>query len=78
MPVISSLISGKQGSFVVIAFRRMTGKEIFYYDVELERGSSEYFAATDASNQIPYSDPNNPDHLRAWAAEYKNISKEIA
>ena len=78
MPVICGLISGTEGTFVVIAFRRMAGKEIFYYDVELERGSSGYFATADASNQAPYSDPSNTDHLRAWAAEYKKISKHTA
>ena len=78
MPVISGLIAGKQGTFVVIAFRRMTGKEIFYYDVELERGSSEYFSSMDRSDQNTIADPNNVDHLRAWAAEYKNISRDMA
>ncbi len=78
MPVISGLIAGKQGTFVVIAFRRMTGKEIFYYDVELERGSAEYFASIDISSQLSIPDPSNMDHLRAWAAEYKSISREIS
>ncbi len=78
MPVISSLIAGQQGTFVVIAFRRMTGKEIFYYDVELERGSPDYFSSMDASGQGSFTDPNNLDNLRAWAADYKNIVKDIA
>jgi C-terminal processing protease CtpA/Prc len=78
LPVISSLIAGQQGSFVVIAFRRMTGKEIFYYDVELERGSPDYFSSMDASGQGSFTDLSNPDNLRAWAADYKNIVKDIA
>jgi C-terminal processing protease CtpA/Prc len=78
IPVISTLIAGQQGTFVVIAFRRMTGKEIFYYDVELERGSPEYFASTDTSGQGIFTDPSNLDNLRAWATDYKNIVKDIA
>ena len=77
MPMISGLIAGKQGTFVLNAFKRMIGEEIFYYDVELERGSYEYFSSMDRSDQNPIADPKTVDHLCAWAAEYKNISRDM-
>ena len=83
MNVIRDLVAGKETTFVVLAFRRMTGREIFYYDVELERGSPEYFAQLDrketGTGNLPYIDPENMTALRAWASDYKNfISKEIS
>ncbi len=36
-------ILGPQGSYVTLAFQRSTGTELYYYDVELVRGSPEYF-----------------------------------
>jgi hypothetical protein len=78
MHVISNLIAGPQGTFVVIAFRRMAGKDIFYYDVELERGSPDYFSSLDMSGQANFTDPSNIDSLRAWAADYKNLVRDIA
>jgi len=43
LSTLRNLILGRQGSYVVLAFRRMTGTELYYFDVELLRGSPEYF-----------------------------------
>ena len=45
LSTLRNLILGKQGTYVVLAFRRMTGTELYYYDVELVRGTPEYFEA---------------------------------
>jgi hypothetical protein len=71
-----NLILGKQGTYVVLAFRRMTvswlwgfcvaylpgfwcdvsmpaqGTELYYYDVELVRGTPEYFESLKKSQAI--------------------------
>ena len=43
LSTLRNLILGRQGSYVVLAFRRMTGTELYYFDVELLRGTPEYF-----------------------------------
>ncbi|EKX55315.1 hypothetical protein GUITHDRAFT_131545 [Guillardia theta CCMP2712] len=43
LSTLRNLILGKQGSYVVLAFRRMTGNELYYFDAELLRGTPEYF-----------------------------------
>eukprot|EP00960_Hanusia_phi_P054747 762760-Hanusia_phi.AAC.16 len=37
LSTLRNLILGRQGTYVVLAFRRMTGTELYYYDVELVR-----------------------------------------
>ena len=51
LSMLRNLILGKQGSYVVLAFRRMTGSELYYFDVELLRGSPEYFESLKKSQQ---------------------------
>ena len=43
MTKLRNLIFGTQGSYVVLAFRRMMGTELYYFAVELMRGTPEYF-----------------------------------
>eukprot|EP00961_Rhodomonas_salina_P091239 1228319-Rhodomonas_salina.1 len=43
LSTLRNLILGKQGTYVVLAFWRMTGTGLYYYAVELVRGTPEYF-----------------------------------
>jgi len=52
LSTLRNLILGKQGTYVVLAFRRMTGTELYYYDVELVRGTPEYFQALKKSQAV--------------------------
>ena len=52
LSTLRNLILGKQGTYVVLAFRRMTGTELYYYDVELVRGTPEYFEALKKAQAI--------------------------
>ena len=52
LSMLRNLILGKQGSYVVLAFRRMTGSELYYFDVELLRGSPEYFESLKKTQEI--------------------------
>lgn len=52
LSTLRNLILGKQGTYVVLAFRRMTGTELYYYDVELVRGTPEYFESLKKSQVV--------------------------
>ena len=52
LSTLRNLILGRQGSYVVLAFRRMTGTELYYFDVELLRGSPEYFESLKKTQAI--------------------------
>mmetsp|Transcript_9121 Transcript_9121/g.17709 ORF Transcript_9121/g.17709 Transcript_9121/m.17709 type:complete len:400 (-) Transcript_9121:47-1246(-) len=52
LSTLRTLILGKQGSYVVLAFRRVTGTELYYFDVELVRGSPEYFESLRKSQAV--------------------------
>jgi chromosome segregation ATPase len=52
LSTLRNLILGKQGSYVVLAFRRMTGTELYYFDVELVRGTPEYFESLKKSQAV--------------------------
>jgi hypothetical protein len=52
LSTLRNLILGKQGTYVVLAFRRMTGSELYYFDVELVRGTPEYFEALKKSQAV--------------------------
>ena len=52
LSTMRNLILGKQGTYVVLAFRRMTGTELYYFDVELVRGSPEYFESLKKSQAV--------------------------
>jgi len=52
LSTLRNLILGKQGTYVVLAFRRMTGTELYYYDVELVRGTPEYFESLKKSQAV--------------------------
>lgn len=52
LSALRNLILGRQGSYVVLAFRRMTGTELYYFDVELLRGTPEYFESLKKTQAI--------------------------
>jgi hypothetical protein len=52
LSILRTLILGKQGTYVVLAFRRMTGTELYYFDVELVRGTPEYFESLKKNQAI--------------------------
>jgi hypothetical protein len=52
LSTLRNLILGRQGSYVVLAFRRMTGTELYYFDVELLRGTPEYFESLKKTQAI--------------------------
>eukprot|EP00802_Teleaulax_amphioxeia_P015201 Tamp_15287.p2 GENE.Tamp_15287~~Tamp_15287.p2 ORF type:complete len:424 (-),score=134.88 Tamp_15287:243-1514(-) len=52
LSTLRNLILGRQGSYVVLAFRRMTGTELYYFDVELVRGTPEYFESLKKSQAV--------------------------
>jgi hypothetical protein len=52
LSTLRNLILGKQGTYVVLAFRRMTGTELYYFDVELVRGTPEYFESLKKSQAV--------------------------
>jgi len=52
LSTLRNLILGRQGSYVVLAFRRMTGTELYYFDAEILRGSPEYFESLKKTQAI--------------------------
>jgi len=75
LSTLRNLILGKQGSYVVLAFRRMTGTELYYFDVELVRGSPEYFESLKKSQAIADEKDKLINQVRQQEAEIQQLKQ---
>jgi len=70
---LRNLILGKQGSYVVLAFRRVTGTELYYFDVELVRGTPEYFESLKKNQAIQDEKEKLLNQVRQQEAEIHQL-----
>mmetsp|Transcript_15874 Transcript_15874/g.31713 ORF Transcript_15874/g.31713 Transcript_15874/m.31713 type:complete len:415 (+) Transcript_15874:135-1379(+) len=75
LSTLRNLILGKQGSYVVLAFRRMTGTELYYFDVELVRGSPEYFESLKKSQAIADEKDKLINQVRQQEVEIQQLKQ---
>jgi chromosome segregation ATPase len=75
LSTLRNLILGKQGSYVVLAFRRMTGSELYYFDVELLRGTPEYFESLKKSQAIAEEKEKLINQVRQQEAEIHQLKQ---
>jgi len=73
LSTLRNLILGKQGSYVVLAFRRMTGTELYYFDVELLRGTPEYFESLKKNQAIAEEKEKLINQVRQQEAEIHQL-----
>jgi hypothetical protein len=73
LSTLRNLILGKQGSYVVLAFRRMTGTELYYFDAELLRGTPEYFESLKKNQAIAEEKEKLINQVRQQEAEIHQL-----
>ena len=75
LSTLRNLILGRQGSYVVLAFRRMTGSELYYFDVELLRGSPEYFETLKKTQAIAVEKEKLITQVRQQEQEIQHLKQ---